>query len=297
MRSRTQLGFERKNREALQSPAAYLSGMTHNEQEYVLGTGDTEIQRLGLQHSVWRPDATAAWQRAGFHPGDVILDVGCGPGFAALDLAEVVRPGGQVIAIDQSRRFLRHVDAQCRARGVDNIATRFADLNDFDFVGLYASGAWVRWVLAFTRDPRRVLAGIAGALKPGGYVVVHEYFAYETWRRVPHDAAFADFVGAVMASWRTRGGEPNVGLQLVPWLEELGFAVEQTRTIAHLVNVGDHRWHWPAAFATSGLDRLIELGDISDHAVLPLRKSIDELARSGSWMMTPAVLEVIARRL
>src|SRR5678816_202122 len=76
------------------------------EQDYVLGTHDEELNRLGLQHRVWRPRALDAWRRAGFTIGQTILDVGCGPGYATLDLAEIAGTTGRVVAMDRSARFL-----------------------------------------------------------------------------------------------------------------------------------------------------------------------------------------------
>ena len=80
------------------------------EREYVLGTHDEEIARLKLQHATWRPIVLDAWRFAGLGPGMAALDVGCGPGFATMDLAEQVAPGGHVFAIDQSARFLEHLE-------------------------------------------------------------------------------------------------------------------------------------------------------------------------------------------
>ena len=74
------------------------------ERDYVLGTHDEEIERLALQHRVWRPRASDAWRRAGFTQGQTILDVGCGPGHATLDLAEIVGQSGRVVALDRSRQ-------------------------------------------------------------------------------------------------------------------------------------------------------------------------------------------------
>jgi SAM-dependent methyltransferase len=267
-----------------------------SERAYVLGTGDEEIARLELQHSIWRADAAAAWRRAMFQPGDTILDVGCGPGFAALELATVVGPNGGVIAIDQSERFLRHLGAQCTARSTHNITTRLEDLRTFGFDGVRARGAWLRWVLAFVPDPYLVLSGVANSRCSGARVVIHEYFAYETWGVLPRDAVYEEFVAAVMASWRARGGEPNVGLSLVPWLERLGLTIEHTRTVTDLVHPRHHRWHWPTAFALASVDRLVQLGDVDLEAADRFRQSIDTSRANGSWMMTPGVVEVIARK-
>lgn len=88
-----------------------LSRMTtHDEREYVLGTNDEELTRLGFQHRVWGEHAFALWNRAGFAPGQTILDAGCGPGFATLDLARLVGPRGRIIAVDHSARFLDHLN-------------------------------------------------------------------------------------------------------------------------------------------------------------------------------------------
>jgi len=66
------------------------------ERDYVLGTHHEEIARLRLQHRVWRARVLEAWRGAGFAPGHTLLDIGCGPGYAALDLAEIVGPGGRI---------------------------------------------------------------------------------------------------------------------------------------------------------------------------------------------------------
>src|SRR5262249_36246990 len=95
---------------------------TTQDRDYVLGTHDDEIARLGLQHNVWRPHALAAWQRAGFNVGQTLLDVGCGPGYATLDLAELVGDTGHVRGVDRSRRFLNTLEERRKARGLENVS-------------------------------------------------------------------------------------------------------------------------------------------------------------------------------
>ena len=82
------------------------------EQAYVLGTHDEEIERLGLQHRVWRARMLEAWSEAGITEGSRVLDVGCGPGYATLDLAEIVGPTGTVVALERSERFLSFARAE-----------------------------------------------------------------------------------------------------------------------------------------------------------------------------------------
>jgi len=60
------------------TPSAPWTPATRDD--YVLGTDDDEIARLGLQHRVWRPRMLDAFARAGITAGSRVVDVGAGPG-------------------------------------------------------------------------------------------------------------------------------------------------------------------------------------------------------------------------
>src|SRR4051795_5267543 len=94
-----------------------------NDGDYVLGTRDDEVERLGLQHRVWRGRVLEAFGKAGIGPGQTIIDIGAGPGFVSADLAELVAPGGKVIALERSRHFADKL----RARGLANVEVREHD--------------------------------------------------------------------------------------------------------------------------------------------------------------------------
>jgi len=265
--------------------------------DYVLGTNDEEVARLGLQHRAWRPRALAAWQSAGIAPGQTVLDVGCGPGYAALDLAELVGPSGRVIAIDKSERFLRVLDAATREQGLHQIAAHQTDLETGEFPSVRADRAWCRWVLSFVKNPRDVLARTAASLGEGGTIVMHEYFDYSTWRMAPRCEAVEEFVRAVMASWRDAGGEPNIALQIPRWLEELGFTVSSVRPIVDVVQPGELTWMWLRAFLDVGRQRLIDLGYLTPSRSEAIWHAFTEAeSASGVRMITPGVLEIIALR-
>jgi SAM-dependent methyltransferase len=267
------------------------------EQAYVLGTHDEEIARLGLQHAAWRPRVLAAWKRAEIGPGQTVLDVGCGPGYAALDLANIVGPPGRVVALDKSERFLRVLDGQCRERGLANVQNLECDLDAGEFPVVPADAAWCRWVLAFVKNPRDVLARIAAAVRPGGFAVLHEYFDYGTWRAAPRCPELEEFVTAVMASWRANGGEPDIALPILGWLPELGFELRSARLLVDCVEPGHPSWSWLRSFIEVGRKRLVDLGDMSASRADSIWQAFSVLeATPGAWMITPGVLEIIAQR-
>jgi SAM-dependent methyltransferase len=270
---------------------------TPAEQDYVLGTHDAEIERLELQHRVWRPRVLDAWMRAGLTTGQTAVDIGCGPGWATMDLAEVVGPTGRVHAIDRSGRFLRALDSRAAARGWSHVSTHEHDLDEPGWPAVQADLAWCRWVAGFVRERRSFVNRVRDLLKPGGRLVMHEYIDYSGWRFLPDSPVFDSFVAAVIAAWREAGGEPNVGRDLPQWLAGSGFDVDVTRPILDVVTPADFIWQWPRAFVENGLDRLVEIGRLTRAQANDIWR--DFLACEASphvRMSTPVVLEIIARR-
>ncbi|HSA57498.1 MAG TPA: methyltransferase domain-containing protein [Gemmatimonadaceae bacterium] len=265
--------------------------------DYLLGVNDIEIERLGLQHRVWRPRVLDAWRRAGFNVGQTLLDVGCGPGYATLDMAELVGPAGRVYAFDRSQRFLDVLEAKCRRRQMRHVTTADRDL-EADPLGVTgADGAWCRWVLAFLNRPGDLVRRIAAALRPGARFVSHEYFDYRTWRLSPRCPELEEFVALVCRSWRESGGEPDAALDLPGYLREAGFHVESHRPLIDVVRPSDYVWQWPASFLASGLQRLTELGYLNARRAQEIGEAFAACERAPTTLMiTPAVLEIIAVR-
>ena len=269
-----------------------------DEKDYILGTHDEEIARLGLQHRVWRPRALDSWRRAGFTAGQTILDIGCGPGYASLDLAEITGPDGMVHALDRSKRFLDTLAHMARHRGLANIDIHEVDLNESPIPDLQVDAAWARWVFAFVRQPKRLLSEIARVIRPGGAFVIHEYFDYSTWRLTPQSTEMEEFVRETMESWRSEGGEPDIGLELPHWLGDFGFAVQSVKPIIDIVSPANYVWQWPKTFLHVGLRRLAELGRISGKRAAEIQASFNERESDPQTLMvTPGLLEIIALRL
>jgi SAM-dependent methyltransferase len=264
--------------------------------DYVLGTHDEEIERLGFQHGVWRERAHEAWRSAGLGRGQTVIDLGCGPGFAALDLAEVVGREGRVIALERSPRFQAALRRACEARGIGQVDVRECDL-DRDALPAGVDAAWSRWVFSFVERPRELLERVAGALRVGGRLVVHEYFDYGGWRAVPRERAHEELVAHVMASWRARGGEPNIGLPLLGWIPEVGLEVTGVRAIVEVAAPGSARWEWLRQFAELAIPRLVELGEVSAERGGELAAGWTAFTgRKGIHMVAPALLEIVAVR-
>lgn len=134
-------------------------------------------------------------------PGATVLDVGCGPGRHALELA---RRGIRVIGLDISREFVSVARTNARAEGLDQL-TRFvrADARAFqldepvDAAISLCQGAFGLGGYPDPDDPQNlvpdesVLRCIRRALRPGGRVAVSAFSAYFQVRWLEDQDSFA----------------------------------------------------------------------------------------------------------
>jgi len=236
-----------------------------------------------------------ACRRAGIGLGQTVLDIGAGPGFAAMDIAEIVGPDGCVIAVERSRRFLDALVERAKRLGLTNLRAVEADVTEGGLGEAVADLAWCRWVLCFVPEPRRTIGHIAAALKPGGTAVFHEYADYASWRTMPPSPEIERFRTLAMQSWRDTGGEPDIALELPAWLEAEGLEIVSVRPLLEIVGRDDFVWQWPSAFMASGARRLAELGYVDAEEAERLAGALD-LMPGGTRMVTPMVAEIIARK-
>lgn len=272
--------------------------MTSEERQYVLGTDDAELLRLGLQHRLWSAQAFACWERAGVAPGATVLDVGAGPGFGSIDLAQLVTPSGRVIAVDESERFLRHLAERARSLGISHVETHAQDVQRLDIPAATVDIAYARWVLCFTPRPADVVARVVAALKPGGVFAVQDYINWAALSLSPASDAFLRVMPAVGKSWRDRGGDPQIGSRLPAMMAASGLRVESMRPLQRIARSTDPLWQWPTTFFASFIPRLVEQKLVALEDWRALEREWDE--RSGdenAFFWTPSMVEIVARRV
>lgn len=268
-----------------------------HEAGYVLGTHDAELARLGLQHRLWTAQAFAIWERAGIEPGSTVLDVGCGPGFTSFDLAGLVTSRGKVLALDESARFIAHVKKECEARNVAQIDARVCDVQKIELPEASVDAAYNRWVLCFVPDPAAVIAGVAHALRPNGVFAMQEYMNYGEMLFAPESAALRKGIDAVVAAWRKRGGDPNMGLRLPALLAQHGFELEEIRPLHRLARPGTQFWHWPTIFFKNFLPLLVEQEALPQADCEAFMREWETRSRDpNAFFCSPPMIEIIARK-
>jgi SAM-dependent methyltransferase len=267
------------------------------DNEYVLGTNDAELARLGLQHRLWSRQAFDLWERAGIGPGARVLDVGCGPGHATFDIAQLVTQSGRVIAVDESERFVHYLAAQAEVRGVINVEASVQDVQSLKVPAGSVDFAYARWVLCFTPRPGDVVAGVARALKPGGRFLVQDYTHWQGLFLSPADAAFLEVIRATDEAWRGSGGDSEIGKRLPGLMEQNGLVVESIRPLQRIARPHEPLWQWPSSFFANWVPRLVEEGYLQGGAHRAFVEAWDAHSRDpNAFFWTPAMVEVIGRR-
>ncbi len=274
--------------------------MTTVQREYVLGTGADELERLGLQHRLWSDAAHEAWKLAGIAPGMRALDIGCGPGFAAFDLAQLVQSRGRVLGVDESANFVEHLREQAVARRLPQLEARVGDVQRLGDVLDRSERfelAYARWVLCFVPDPAAVIAGAVAALAPGGRLVLHDYFNYECMTAAPRRESFTRVVRATARSWRKPGGDPDVMARVPRLVAECGLELEHFDVRQRIARPGESMWAWVASWWRNFTPKLVALGELSPDEEREFHREFDALSSATDFVVLPTVFELIARKV
>ena len=127
------------------------------------------VMTAGMHHR-WRERAA---DRAGVGPGDSALDVCCGTGDLALELARRVRPRGRVVGLDFSAPMLELAQAKSRNGGMP-VAWVQGNALELPFAKGEFDAATVGFGVRNVVDLEGGIAEMARVVRAGGRVVILE---------------------------------------------------------------------------------------------------------------------------
>jgi SAM-dependent methyltransferase len=131
------------------------------------------VLEFGLRNDVYRRPLATALDRLGLREGWRCADVGAGGGDVTVALAELVGRDGRVYAVDSDPRARDEVARAAAAAGTAQVlaVTQAAeDLTLPEALDL----AFCRFLLLHVHVPLVALRRMAGAVRPGGWVVAQE---------------------------------------------------------------------------------------------------------------------------
>ncbi|HEX5609980.1 MAG TPA: bifunctional demethylmenaquinone methyltransferase/2-methoxy-6-polyprenyl-1,4-benzoquinol methylase UbiE [Solirubrobacterales bacterium] len=149
-----------------------FAGQVNRMFDRVAGRYDAlnSVMTAGLHHR-WRQRAA---ERTELRPGDSALDVCCGTGDLALELAGRVSPGGRVVGCDFSEPMLDLAREKAAARGAEGLRFEWADALELPYDPERFDAVTVGFGVRNLADLDRGLREMARVLKPGGRLVILE---------------------------------------------------------------------------------------------------------------------------
>jgi len=131
-------------------------------------------------------DPRAIFKEFGFRNGDVIVDLGCGPGDYALESARTVGASGLVYALDKQSELLDDLNERAAEAGLTNIRTMVCDITGSlpvpDHCADVCIAITVLHVPAVSANKDQVFTEVKRVLKPGGRLITIDV--------KPEDASF-----------------------------------------------------------------------------------------------------------
>ena len=103
-------------------------------------------------------------------PGQRVIDIGCGFGDTAQQIAALVGPTGHVHGVDAAERFIESARAEAEEAGVDNVSFEVADVQATSFDDRFDM-AFSRMGTMFFLSPVAALRNVRAAMVPGGRLV------------------------------------------------------------------------------------------------------------------------------
>jgi SAM-dependent methyltransferase len=222
------------------------------------------------------------------------LDVGSGPGDAAIALAEEVAPAGSVVGIDASQVM---VDEATRRAGAAGVAAEFrvGDAQDVGFADETFDGCRSERTLQWVDSPEAALAEFKRVTRPGGTIAVID----TDWGTfAPYHPDPAMTLRILTALFGRRPGF-TVGRRLRSMFVNAGLADVRVTAATHLMT----DWDLATRPGPPGLPPLAmilrgigESGAVSEEEAVTWAEQLEQTARDGHYCASLTMFAVAGRK-
>ena len=186
-------------------------------------SADQKSHVCPAQHAGW---LTSSVRKLGNNPrrilrglvskGDTAVDLGAGPGFFTLPLAEMVGSGGSVIAVDLQAAMLDKVKSRAERKGLAaRIRLHQCTADSLDLDGEGADFALAFWMVHEVPDASCFFRDVQHALRAGARLLLVEPKGHVD------EAAFERTVGLAVAAGHRPLARPRVAFSRAALFERL----------------------------------------------------------------------------
>lgn len=262
------------------------TAMTHvSEYDDVFNAVDRREQYSCLE-AAFDPMTTGRLAERGVGDGWDCLEVGCGNGSVARWLADRVAPTGRVVATDVVAG--PPVDRSNLSVVEHDLRTDPLERESFDLIV-------ARLVLQHLPEREAVVAKLASALKPGGWLQIDEFdTAYEPVVLAPDEHAaelYEKFLRAKRNLMRSAGGDPEWGRRVAGVMRAAGLVDVDLRPHVRLRSPGSPDLQLQENHTHQLRDGLVSVG-MTDEELVQVRA----VMRDPSFCATSSIVYSVQAR-
>lgn len=151
--------------------------------------------------------------------GEVVLDVGPGPGFLATNMAAIVGPSGVVSGIDQSEPMVALARTRCQDQ--DWVDIQIGEATDLPYQSGVFDAAVSTQVYEYVDDIEMALLELFRVLRPGGRAFIVD----TDWSSIVWNNSDRDRMARILDAWDQHLADPHLPASLTPKLKAAGFQV------------------------------------------------------------------------
>ena len=209
-------------------------------------------------------------------PGQTALDLGCGPGYVAAQIARLVGPNGRVHALDVNAEFVTRARAVVTEAGVaDRVTVHHLTGERFPLPDASCDRALAKNVLEYVPSADATLRELLRVLKPGGTLTAID----SDWAFVLIEPLTPDEVRELFTAAAPAFREPFIGRKLRAAFRRAAFRDVQVDIVASADDKGFLR---PVVDNMLGYAR--KFGTMSEARCAELRTRVEGAIASGEYL-------------
>jgi len=261
---------------------------------YIIRGGVEGKKRLEVLARVLWPTASRLLEEAGLTEGMRCLDLGCGGGDVALQLAALVGTKGLVVGLDMDEVKLDMAQQSAMRLGLANVQFRKSNVHDWMEESQYDC-IYSRFLLTHLPDPLSVLQQMLRATRTGGIAIVEDIDFSGSFCHPPC-AGFDAYVRLYRSAAARQEADADIGPKLYGMFLDAGWRNVKVNVIQPTFSSGEGK-QLAVLTLTNIAESLLEENLVTEPE---LQSAIDELARftedPRTLMSLPRVFQVWGRR-
>ncbi len=188
---------------------------------YAIEGGVEGRERLKLLSRVFGDATNSLLDRIQIPTGGTCLDLGCGGGDVTLELARRVGQQGHAYGFDIDDSVLDIARQEAAEQNADNVTFAQQDVST-SLIAEQCDVVHARFLLSHVMHRAEFVSRAFDALKPGGWIAIMDT-EFRSHFSIPDSPAVHRYVQLYTDTVAAKGGEANIGPQLVGLLDQAGF--------------------------------------------------------------------------